>query len=172
MTSITRSTPSTPICKPQLPPLTDTNAGALQPFEVRHVAMPRPCLPPKMKPPLIRSGTTIMHLALSNTSSGIPLSGAAMIALSTPVDDFRRSTVSCFPDPAHAHVPAKPINATNTTDITFFMNAPSKAKLRRKDFRWADLAQDLKETEVIQISSIMMDDIRANKWSQLLTLVN
>jgi hypothetical protein len=47
-----------------------TNSGALQPFDVWHVAIPRPCLPPKMKPPLIRLGTTIRHLALSGTSSG------------------------------------------------------------------------------------------------------
>src|SRR5437879_3900806 len=47
MTSMTRSTPSTPICNPQLPPPTETNAGALQPSAVRQVATPRPCLPPK-----------------------------------------------------------------------------------------------------------------------------
>src|SRR5437764_5368474 len=77
---MTRSTPSTPICNPQLPPPTDTNAGALQPSEVRHVATPRPCFPPKIKPPLIRSGTTRMHFALLRTSSGMPLSGVDMMA--------------------------------------------------------------------------------------------
>src|SRR5882724_2871116 len=78
MTSITRSTPSTPICNPQLPPPTETNPGALQPSVVRQVATPRPCLPPKMKPPLIKSGTTKMHFALLNVSSGMPLSGVAI----------------------------------------------------------------------------------------------
>ncbi len=34
------------------------------------------------------------------------------------------------------------------------------------------LAQDLKETEVIQISNIMMDRIQVNRWSELLTIVN
>src|SRR5438309_3525944 len=86
MTSITRSTPSTPICNPQLPPPTETNAGALQPSDVRHDATPRPCLPPKMKPPLIRSGTTRMHFALLNTSSGIPLSGVDMMACRTSTE--------------------------------------------------------------------------------------
>src|ERR1700751_3099125 len=68
MTSMTRSTPSTPICNPHLPPPTETNAGALQPSVVRHVATPRPCLPPMMKPPLIKSGTTKMHFAFLRNS--------------------------------------------------------------------------------------------------------
>ena len=50
---------------------------------VRQVATPRPCLPPTMKPPLIRSGTIKMHFALLSTSSGMPLSGVAMIASRT-----------------------------------------------------------------------------------------
>src|SRR5579864_1353333 len=108
MTSMTRSTPSTPICNPQLPPPTETNAGALQPSAVRQVATPRPCFPPKMKPPLIRSGTTRMHLALLSTSSGMPLSGVAMIACRTATDDCRRATESSRAEPAQAQVQPYP----------------------------------------------------------------
>src|SRR5690242_21147614 len=122
MTSMTRSTPSTPICNPQLPPPTETNAGALQPLEVRHEATPRPCFPPKMNPPLIRFGTTRMHFALLNTSSGIPLSGVAMIECRTSTDDCRRSIVSSRPVPAQANVPNRPIKPINRTDIVLFMN--------------------------------------------------
>src|SRR6266576_142782 len=119
---MTRSTPSTPICNPQLPPPTETNAGALQPPDVRHVATPRPCLPPKMKPPLIRSGTTRMHFALLSTSSGIPLSGVAMMACRTSTDFCSRSAVSSRAEPAQANVPTKPMKLINNTDIVFFMN--------------------------------------------------
>jgi len=48
---MTRSTPSTPICRPQLPPVMAKNTGALQPDDVRQVATPRPFSPPKTKPP-------------------------------------------------------------------------------------------------------------------------
>src|SRR6266550_8119063 len=97
MTSITRSTPSTPICNPQLPPPTETNPGALQPSVVRQVATPRPCLPPKMKPP------TKMHFTLLNVSSGMPLSGVAIMACRTSTDDCRRATESSRAEPAHAY---------------------------------------------------------------------
>src|SRR6185437_5871275 len=70
------------------------NAGALQPCAVRQLATPRPCLPPKMKPALIRCGTTTMHLASSRTSSGMPLSGASMICLRTSPAFCNRSTES------------------------------------------------------------------------------
>ena len=62
---MTRSTPSTPICNPQLPPVMAKNAGALQPLAVRHVATPRPFSAPNTKPPLIMCGTTAMHFACS-----------------------------------------------------------------------------------------------------------
>src|SRR4029077_17079017 len=125
-----------------LPPPTETNAGALQPSAVRHVATPRPCLPPKMKPPLIKFGTTSMHFALLNTSSGMPLSGVAIIACRTWTDESRRATESSRPEPAHAQVPTRPTKPINNTDIVFFMNVPfGFAELRGEDFRWADLVQ-------------------------------
>src|SRR5438309_650332 len=142
MTSITRSTPSTPICNPQLPPPTETNAGALQPSDVRHEATPRPCLAPKMKPPLIKLGTTRMHFALLNTSSGMPLSGVAMIACTTSTDDCRRSTLSSRAEPAQASVPVSPIELISNNDIVLFMNCSfQNVQLRKEDFRWADLVQ-------------------------------
>src|SRR5581483_3846602 len=134
ITTMTRSTPSTPICNPQLPPPTDTNAGALQPSDVRQDPTPRPCLPPKMKPPLSKPGTTRMHFALLNTSSGIPLSGVAMIECRTSTDDCNRATVSSRVEAAHDSVPRKLINPINTADIIFCMNCPllsNEAKRRR-----------------------------------------
>src|SRR2546430_2418770 len=143
MTNITRSTPSTPICNPQLPPPTETKAGALQPLDVRHVATPRPCLPPKMKPPLIRLGTTRMHFALLNTSSGMPLSGVAIIACNTSTDESSRATESCRAELAQADVPTIPIALINNTDNVFFMESSPLAstELRGQNFRYADLAQ-------------------------------
>src|SRR4051794_40733355 len=138
---MTRSTPSTPICNPQLPPPTDTNAGALQPLAVRHEAIPRPCLPPKMNPPLIRSGTTTMHLALLNTSSGMPLSGVAIAACNTSTDDCSRAIESSRPVPANAVVPSSPMQPINSSDIVFFIRFSFCTPLRGEDFRWADLVQ-------------------------------
>src|SRR5579863_4612442 len=42
VTIITRSTACPPSCNPQLPPVTVIGAGALQPFDVLHVATPLP----------------------------------------------------------------------------------------------------------------------------------
>src|SRR5437879_2963754 len=86
---------STTICSPQLPPPTETNAGALQPASVRQVATPRPCLPPKMKPPLIKFGTTRMHFASLNTSSGMPLSGVAVDRVQD-IDGRLQSSICIF----------------------------------------------------------------------------
>src|ERR1700732_2737747 len=141
MTSIIRSTPSTPICNPQLPPPTETNAGALQPCDVRQDATPRPCLPPKMKPPFIKSGTTRMHFALLNTSSGMPLSGVAIIACRTSTEDCKRASVSWRAEPADAYVATSPTKAITSTEIVFFMNCSFRSELRGEDFRWADLVQ-------------------------------
>src|ERR1041385_4357812 len=47
---------------------------------VRQVATPRPFSAPNTNPPLSKLGTTATHLACSRTSSGMPLSGAAMIS--------------------------------------------------------------------------------------------
>src|ERR1700693_2639110 len=97
MIIMTRSTDSTPICAPQLPPLIVKNAGALHPpFGNRQVATPRPCLPAMINPPLTRPGTTATHLAPLNTSSGIPLSGAARIWCKVVVELCRRSSTSVF----------------------------------------------------------------------------
>src|SRR5271168_4012807 len=126
MTSMTRSTPSTPICNPQLPPPTETKAGALQPSGVRQDATPRPCLPPKIKPPLSKFGTTTMHFAPLNTSSGMPLSGVDMIAWITSTDFCMRSIVSSRSEPAQAKVPARPIKLINSNVVIFFMKCSFK----------------------------------------------
>jgi len=99
----------------------ETKAGALQPAAVRHVATPRPCLPPKMKPPLIILGTTSMHFALLNTSSGIPLSGVAIIACKTSTEESSRATESSRAELAQANVPIIPIALINNADNVFFM---------------------------------------------------
>src|ERR1700675_5151870 len=117
----TTSTASTPICSPQLPPEIVMNAGALQPFAVRQVATPLPPLPPKIKPPLTMWGTTAMHFACSNTSSGIPLSGIAIISCNTLPAFSSRSVASSLADPAHLSVPRPNIASKN---ITFFMEQP------------------------------------------------
>src|SRR5579864_8496265 len=117
----TTSTASTPICRPQLPPEIVMNAGALQPFAVRQVATPLPPLPPNTKPPLTMCGTTAIHFACSNTSSGIPLSGALIIACNTLVALPSRSVASSRADPAQDSVP-RPNTAKNS--ISFFMGQP------------------------------------------------
>src|SRR5260370_42594079 len=117
----TTSTASTPICSPQLPPEIVMNAGALQPFAVRQVATPLPPLPPKIKPPLTMWGTTAMHFACSNTSSGIPLSGIAIISCNTLPAFSSRSVASSRADPAQLSVPRPNIASKN---ITFFMEQP------------------------------------------------
>src|ERR1700726_1070738 len=144
---MTRSTPSTPICNPQLPPPTETNAGALQPSGVRQEATPRPCLPPMMKPPLIKLGTTRMHFEPVNTSSGIPLSGVAIIDWRTSTDFCMRSTVSSRAEPAQANVPTRPIRLIVLSEISsetiffikFFLFIEflplGCAELRGEDFR-------------------------------------
>src|SRR3954452_12190740 len=122
----------------------ETNAGALQPSAVRQVATPRPCLPPKMNPPLIMFGTTRMHFALLKTSSGMPLSGVAIIACNTSTEESSRATESCRAEPAHAHVPTIPIALiNNSTNNVFFMESfPfGSTELRGENFRYADLAQ-------------------------------
>src|ERR1700682_5319847 len=114
----TTSTASTPICSPQLPPEIVMTAGALQPFAVRQLATPLPPLPPKIKPPLTMCGTTAMHFACSNTSSGIPLSGIAIISCNTLPAFSSRSVASSRADPAQHSVPRLNIASKNTT---FFM---------------------------------------------------
>src|SRR6185437_3793715 len=108
-----------PICNPQLPPPMLKNAGALQPFAVLHEATPTPPSPPKMNPPLSRLGTTAMHFALSRTSLGMPLSGAAIIASSTWPAFCRRLATSCFSLAAQQKLVVASI-ASNTA--SFFIN--------------------------------------------------
>jgi hypothetical protein len=117
---MTRSTDSTPICRPQLPPEIVTNAGALQALAVRQVATPLPPLPPKTKPPLTILGTTAMHFACSSTSSGIPLSGAPIISCITVVALSSRSVASSRADPAQPSVPRLKIAIKS---ITLFMDS-------------------------------------------------
>src|SRR5713226_3242205 len=117
----TTSTASTPICSPQLPPEIVMNAGALQPFAVRQVATPLPPLPPKTKPPLTMCGTTAMHFACSNTSSGIPLSGIPIISCNTLPAFSSRSVASSRADPAQHSVPRLNIASKN---ITLFIEQP------------------------------------------------
>src|SRR5581483_5348200 len=131
---MTRSTASTPICSPQLPPEMVMNAGALQPFAVRQVATPLPPLPPKMNPPLTMCGTTATHLACSNTSSGIPLSGIPIISCNTVVALPNRSVASSRPDPAQHSVPRLNIASNN---ITFFIGQASFLLALRRLFAHA-----------------------------------
>src|SRR4030095_7098577 len=106
---------------PQFPPEIVMNAGALQPLAVRQVATPFPPLPPTTNPPLTMCGTTATHLACSNTSSGIPLSGIPIISCITWVALSRRSVASSRADPAQHSVPRLNIATKN---ITFFMGQP------------------------------------------------
>src|SRR5512140_1248038 len=139
--TMTRSTASTPICSPQFPPEMVMNAGALQPFAVRQVATPLPPFPPNTKPPLTMCGTTAMHFACSNTSSGIPLSGIPIISCNTCLELSSRSVASSRPDPAQHSVPRANIARNN---ITFFMARPSfliPAPLR--GFVWRTYSHEL-----------------------------
>src|SRR6266853_295432 len=97
-------------------------AGALHPVAVRQLATPRPCLPPTMKPALIRWGTTTMHFASSNTSSGIPLSGVAMISLRTSADFCRRSTESSLAV-AQAMLPSNVTRLSKTANLDLFISS-------------------------------------------------
>src|SRR5262249_32595727 len=78
-------------------------AGGLQPLSVRQVTMPRPCAPPKTKPPFNREGTTAMHLADPRISSGMPLSGADMISLRTVAADSARWAALSANDTTEQH---------------------------------------------------------------------
>src|SRR6185437_7189969 len=157
MTTITRSTPSTPICRPQLPPPTDTNAGALQPSAVRQEAIPRPCSPPTMNPPFTRFGITTMHFAPSSTSSGMPLSGVLIMACSTSVDICSRWIESCRPEAAHtfplvsARAPTK-YRCVILIDFSF----DEEEGLRKTHFRWADLAQNHERGDTERLCSKMI----------------
>src|ERR1700730_425243 len=126
---ITRSTASTPICSPQLPPEIVMNTGALQPCAVRQVATPLPPLPPKIKPPLTMCGTTATHFACCNTSSGIPLSGIPIISCNTLVALSSRSVASSRADSAQHSVPTLNIASKK---ITFFMGQPHFYYLMRR----------------------------------------
>src|ERR1700730_19237324 len=119
---ITRSTVSTPICSPQLPPENVMKAGALQPLAVLQVATPLPPLPPKTKPALTICGTTATHFACSNTSSGIPLSGIPIISCNTLVALSNRSVASSRAVAAQHSVPRLNIASKN---IAFFIGTPS-----------------------------------------------
>ena len=110
MNSTTRSTSCAPAWKPKLPPPIEIKAGALQPFLVRQVTTPRPCSPPTMNPPFPMFGITAIHLAPVSTSSGIPLSGAAMISCKDVPAACRRSSVAGFPDLASAKVARDNVN--------------------------------------------------------------
>src|SRR5665213_1056252 len=103
--TMTRSTASTPICVPQLPPPIWMNAGALQPFAVRQVATPLPSSAPNTNPPFIKWGITATHFAFFIVQSGMRWSGAFIISCSTAADLFSRLTASWRSDPAQHSVP-------------------------------------------------------------------
>src|SRR5579864_36111 len=155
---ITRSTACMPICSPQFPPEIVMNAGALQPFAVRQVATPLPPLPPKIKPPLTMCGTTAMHFACSNTSSGIPLSGAPIIACNTFVALSSRSVASSRADPAQHSVPRLNIAERN---ITFFMDSLVSAA--------SALLAALYSHAQLQVSSAEVNSTLANESSKALS---
>src|SRR5580698_308847 len=71
-----------PNWNPKLPPSMPIAAGELHPYSCRHIAYPRPYLPPNRNAPLMRLGTITMHCALSIKSRGIPRSGLCMISVS------------------------------------------------------------------------------------------
>jgi len=120
--TMTRSTASTPICVPQLPPPIWMNAGALQPFAVRQVATPLPCSAPKTNPPLIKWGITATHFARFIIQSGMRWSGASMISCNTVAALFSRVTASWRSDPAQDGVPRLSIASKN---ISIFIGGAS-----------------------------------------------
>src|SRR5579862_1279235 len=105
------------------------NAGALQPFAVRQVATPLPPFPPNTKPPLTIWGTTATHLACSNTSSGIHLSGIPIISCNTVVALLSRSVASSRADPAQHNVPT--LNRASMNMILFMGTASFLLPLRQ-----------------------------------------
>src|SRR5580698_5251422 len=100
------------------------NAGALHPWAVRQVTTPRPCSPPTINPPFPMFGTTAMHLAPFSTSSGMPLSGAAMISFMTVPAACKRAVVSCSPGPAKAKVDKDKVNKAIAYFIKHFLFIP------------------------------------------------
>src|SRR5258708_2431041 len=71
--------------------------------------------------PISMCGTTAIHFACSNTSSGIPLSGIAIISCNTLPAFSSRSVASSRADAAQHSVPRLNIASK---DITFFMEQP------------------------------------------------
>ena len=92
MTSMIRSVSDAPIWKPTLPPSMRTVPGADQPARVllRHDTNPFPYFAPTTKAAVFRSGTSTMQWAFSMRSSGMPLSGVAMISDSIVADSPSR----------------------------------------------------------------------------------
>src|SRR4029077_10721188 len=87
----------------------------------RQVPTPFPPLPPKTNPPLTMCGTTATHLACSNTSSGIPLSGIPIISCNTVVAFPKRSVASSRAESAQHSVPRLNVASKN---ITLFIGQP------------------------------------------------
>src|SRR5438874_4392605 len=94
MKSSTRSTASTPIWAPQLPPLIVEKAGALQVLPLRQVTTPRPWRPPITNPPLTMDGTTMMHFAPERIFPGMALSPAPISSFSIVAESSMRATTS------------------------------------------------------------------------------
>jgi hypothetical protein len=96
MTSNTTSVEEAPICKPTLPPSSASITGASQAVWalLRQLTMPLPYLPPTTKPAFFIPGMMATQSALSRTSLGIPLSGAAMISSKTVAAAFSLSLTS------------------------------------------------------------------------------
>src|ERR1039458_2917830 len=90
MTMKTRSVSPAPIWNPTLPPSTMTVEGALQPLSVRQTTTPLPYFAPTMNPARFRLGITPTHSAFPSRSSGMPLSLASRISLSTSPDTLIR----------------------------------------------------------------------------------
>src|SRR5580704_8407827 len=85
-------------------------------------------------------GTTAMHLAPLSTSSGIPLSGAAMISFMTVPAACKRAVVSCSPGPAKAKVDKDKVNKAMAYFIKHFLFIPRyfvgqlvKGEIRSRD---------------------------------------
>src|ERR1700730_9400754 len=91
MTSMTTSVEDPPSWSPKLPPSIAMDPGELHPSPaLRHEANPRPYLPPTPKAPFFKPGTMITHLALSNSSWGMPLSGVFISSRKVSVAFLRR----------------------------------------------------------------------------------
>src|SRR5258705_5788745 len=92
-----------PACRPALPFVSSMKRGGPQVAACLQLITPDPCSPPTMNPAFFRSGMTTTHRALFQIESGIPLSGAFLISVSTVAASFNFS-MSVFFSCANADI--------------------------------------------------------------------